>query len=269
MSRSVVVDGKPQTFGYGSLKAEDEATLMKRLMNLALFLSQIRSKETKSKEECFYSDERMECDCLQGVVIVDPSTCNIVATSAPSSLLQKSDSKETSPELELLASSMIIDSNPEFSLCDLDNPIMHPIMIAIGRVGDGIPRLQDVTQNKLGEDAPSSSLTPSMITESSSSSSSSSPAPSSSSSSSSATIPQQHNNHASLGYLCTGYDAYLSHEPCIMCGMALVHSRFNRVFFAHSSPKHGAFGSVCYLHTEKQLNHKLRVWKFPFVSDKD
>ena len=35
----------------------------------------------------------------------------------------------------------------------------------------------------------------------------------------------------SQGYICSGMEAFLSHQPCIMCGMALLHSRIARVFF--------------------------------------
>ena len=40
-------------------------------------------------------------------------------------------------------------------------------------------------------------------------------------------------------YLLTGYDVYLTREPCIMCSMALVHSRVSRVFFTEPSPQKG------------------------------
>ena len=32
-------------------------------------------------------------------------------------------------------------------------------------------------------------------------------------------------------YYLTGYDLYIFREPCIMCAMALVHSRVRRVFY--------------------------------------
>lgn len=61
-------------------------------------------------------------------------------------------------------------------------------------------------------------------------------------------------------YLCTGYDAYLTDEPCIMCAMALVHSRVRRVFFHRSSAK-GALKTLTKLHTVKALNHHYDVYQ--------
>ena len=61
-------------------------------------------------------------------------------------------------------------------------------------------------------------------------------------------------------YVCTGFDVFLSHEPCPMCAMALVHSRVARVFYAHPYPACGALGSVHALHTIKSLNHSFTVF---------
>ena len=62
-------------------------------------------------------------------------------------------------------------------------------------------------------------------------------------------------------YLLTGYDVYLSHEPCIMCSMALVHSRAARVFFSQVSPLYGGLYSKTRLQTIKALNHTFEVYK--------
>jgi tRNA-specific adenosine deaminase 3 len=61
-------------------------------------------------------------------------------------------------------------------------------------------------------------------------------------------------------YLCTGYDVYLTHEPCCLCAMALVHSRARRVIYGAPSPDCGVLGSTAKLHTEG-LNHAYRVFK--------
>jgi len=60
-------------------------------------------------------------------------------------------------------------------------------------------------------------------------------------------------------YICTGYDVYVTREPCTMCAMALVHSRVRRVFYGCNSSQ-GALGTNIKLHTSKCLNHHYEVF---------
>ena len=61
-------------------------------------------------------------------------------------------------------------------------------------------------------------------------------------------------------YLCTNYDCYVTREPCLMCSMALVHSRIRRVFFGSVNRQNGALESQCNLHFVRELNHHFQVF---------
>ena len=52
---------------------------------------------------------------------------------------------------------------------------------------------------------------------------------------------------------------YVTIEPCLMCGGALVQARIGRIVFGAFDPKMGAFGSLYNLAEDKRLNHRIRV----------
>jgi hypothetical protein len=60
-------------------------------------------------------------------------------------------------------------------------------------------------------------------------------------------------------YLCTKAVAVLFEEPCIMCAMALVHSRVKHVYFSEDS-KEGAF--THHKLQERSLNYMYRIFKY-------
>ncbi|KAI8320255.1 hypothetical protein GQ54DRAFT_318181 [Martensiomyces pterosporus] len=61
------------------------------------------------------------------------------------------------------------------------------------------------------------------------------------------------------GYLCEGLDVFASKEPCVMCCMALVHSRIGRLFFLDEAAGGGI--SFYSMHSRKGLNHHFTAYK--------
>ena len=69
--------------------------------------------------------------------------------------------------------------------------------------------------------------------------------------------------HYENDYLCTNYECFLTQDPCIMCAMALVHSRIKTVFIRDANSFGGccdkAFQTHC-LHILPNLNHHFEVF---------
>lgn len=69
------------------------------------------------------------------------------------------------------------------------------------------------------------------------------------------------------GYLCTGLEIHLTHEPCAMCAMAIVHSRFDKVVYAKRMQETGALcaekGGLGYgLFWREELNWRMMAWEW-------
>lgn len=83
------------------------------------------------------------------------------------------------------------------------------------------------------------------------------------------------------GYLCHGLELYLTHEPCVMCSMAILHSRMGKVVFRHRMPLTGGLcaedrgcehpslngadgGRGLGLFWRRELNWSLVAWEWDY-----
>ncbi|RLV89688.1 tRNA-specific adenosine deaminase subunit [Spathaspora sp. JA1] len=64
------------------------------------------------------------------------------------------------------------------------------------------------------------------------------------------------------GYLCHNMIVYTTHEPCVMCCMALVHSRIGRLVYLQRAPTTGGLESNYQLGDRDGLNWKFQIWKW-------
>jgi len=52
---------------------------------------------------------------------------------------------------------------------------------------------------------------------------------------------------------------YVTIEPCLMCGGAILHSRIEKVVYGIKEPKFGSFGTVTNILENNNFNHKVKV----------
>jgi len=69
-------------------------------------------------------------------------------------------------------------------------------------------------------------------------------------------------------YLLTSLTMFMTHEPCIMCSMALLHSRVKEVVYMYPMPQTGGCGGLACIPSLKGVNHRFEIcrWngdKFP------
>jgi len=61
-------------------------------------------------------------------------------------------------------------------------------------------------------------------------------------------------------YLLTSRTLFTTHEPCIMCSMALLHSRVKDIFYVYPMSQTGGCGGLSCVPGLKGVNHRYGIW---------
>ncbi|TFK73590.1 cytidine deaminase-like protein [Pluteus cervinus] len=65
-----------------------------------------------------------------------------------------------------------------------------------------------------------------------------------------------------VNYLLTGLTLFITHEPCIMCSMALLHSRVKEIVYLYPMIATGGCGGVACLPTLQGVNHRFHIFRW-------
>ncbi|KIJ26680.1 hypothetical protein M422DRAFT_191895, partial [Sphaerobolus stellatus SS14] len=63
-------------------------------------------------------------------------------------------------------------------------------------------------------------------------------------------------------YLLTGKTLFTTHEPCIACSMAILHSRVREIVYLYPMPQTGGCGSVTCVPALQGVNHRYTIWRW-------
>jgi len=73
------------------------------------------------------------------------------------------------------------------------------------------------------------------------------------------TIDQAEDKQNGTNYLLTNLTFFITHEPCIMCSMALLHSRVKEVIYLYPMSRTGGCGGSVCLPSLKGVNHRFSI----------